>query len=36
VNPLLLIPVVATGFAVGCGVGGTMSPGLYWIATRYM
>jgi hypothetical protein len=31
VNPVLLIPVVATGFAVGCGVGATLSPGFLWI-----
>jgi hypothetical protein len=31
VNPLLLVPVMATGFAVGCSVAATVSPGLLWI-----
>lgn len=35
VNPVLLIPVLATGFAAGCGVGSTMSPGLHWIFNRF-
>jgi hypothetical protein len=30
-NPVLLIPVMATGFAVGCGVGATVSPAFLWI-----
>ena len=29
-TPLLLIPVVAAGFAVGCSVGATVSPALAW------
>lgn len=29
--PLLAIPVAAGGFAVGCSVGSTTGPGLYWI-----
>jgi hypothetical protein len=35
VNPLLLVPVMATGFAAGCGVGSTMSPGLLWIVNQF-
>ena len=31
VNPVLLIPVMATGFAVGCGVGATGSPAFLWL-----
>jgi peptidoglycan biosynthesis protein MviN/MurJ (putative lipid II flippase) len=34
VNAYLLIPVLATGFAAGCSVGSTMSPGLLWIYSR--
>ena len=30
-NPVLLVPVLATGFAVGCGVGATASPAFLWI-----
>lgn len=35
VNPVLLIPVMALGFASGCSVGSTMSPGLLWISQRF-
>ena len=31
VNPVLLLPVVATGFAVGCSVGAAASPLFLWI-----
>jgi hypothetical protein len=31
-NPLLLVPLVATGFLGGCSVGANASPGLTWIA----
>jgi hypothetical protein len=29
--PILMVPILATGFAAGCGVFATMAPGLYWI-----
>jgi hypothetical protein len=32
-NPLLLVPVMATGLAVGCGVGSTVSPVFLWIGS---
>jgi len=35
VNAYLLLPVLATGFAAGCSVGSTMSPGLLWIYSRF-
>jgi len=31
VNPLLLVPLVATGFSVGCSVGYNSAPGLVWL-----
>jgi len=31
-NPLLLVPLVATGFAAGCSVGANAAPGLTWLA----
>ena len=31
-NPLLLVPIVATGFLGGCSVGANAAPGLTWIA----
>jgi hypothetical protein len=31
-NPLLLVPLVATGFLGGCSVGANAAPGLTWIA----
>ena len=34
-NPVLLIPVIATGFAAGCSVGSTMSPAFLWIANQF-
>jgi hypothetical protein len=34
-NPVLLIPVIATGFAVGCGVGATVSPAFLWIGKAF-
>jgi hypothetical protein len=33
-NPLLLVPLVATGFLGGCSVGANSSPGLYWLFHR--
>jgi hypothetical protein len=30
-NPLLLVPLVATGFLGGCSVGSNLAPGLLWI-----
>ncbi|GEM_PF-4258659 len=35
VNPVLLIPVMALGFASGCSVGSTMGPGVQWISERF-
>lgn len=35
VNPVLLIPVMALGFASGCSVGSTMSPGLLWLSQQF-
>ena len=35
VNPVLLIPVLALGFASGCSVGSTMGPGVQWIAQQF-
>jgi len=34
-NPLLLIPAMATGFAVGCGVGATVSPAFLWLGRAF-
>jgi hypothetical protein len=31
-NPLLLVPIIATGFLGGCSVGANAAPGLTWIA----
>ena len=33
-SPLLLVPVVAAGFAVGCSVGATLSPAFLWFYRR--
>jgi hypothetical protein len=33
--PVFLLPIIATGFAAGCGVAATMAPGLYWIFTEF-
>jgi hypothetical protein len=30
-NPLLLVPLVATGFLGGCSLGANGSPGLTWL-----
>jgi hypothetical protein len=30
-NPLLLVPLVATGFLGGCSVGANGAPGLVWL-----
>jgi len=30
-NPLLLVPLLATGFLGGCSVGANGAPGLYWL-----
>jgi len=30
-NPLLLVPLVATGFIGGCSVGANAAPGLVWL-----
>jgi len=30
-NPLLLVPLVATGFIGGCSVGANAAPGLIWL-----
>lgn len=29
--PLLAVPIAAGGYAVGCNIGSTTGPGLYWI-----
>jgi len=29
--PILMAPVIAAAFAVGCSVGGSVAPGLLWI-----
>jgi hypothetical protein len=34
-NPLLLIPLIATGFVAGCSVGANAAPGLTWIARQF-
>lgn len=31
VNPLLLVPLIATGFIGGCSVGANAAPGLVWL-----
>ena len=31
----ILVPIVATAFVAGCGVGSLMSPGLLWIYRRF-
>jgi hypothetical protein len=31
-NPLLLVPLIATGFLGGCTVGANAAPGLVWLA----
>ena len=33
-NPLLLIPLLATGFLGGCSVGANAAPGLVWLFGR--
>ena len=33
-NPLLLVPLLATGFLGGCSVGANAAPGLYWLFGR--
>jgi len=30
-NPLLLVPLIATGFIGGCSVGANAAPGLVWL-----
>ena len=35
VNAVLLIPVMALGFASGCSVGSTMGPGVQWIVQQF-
>ena len=35
VNPVLLIPVMALGFASGCSVGSTMSPAFLWLSNQF-
>jgi hypothetical protein len=34
-NPLLLVPMIATGFLGGCSVGANSAPGLTWIARQF-
>jgi hypothetical protein len=34
-NPVLLVPLVATGFALGCGAGANMGPGLLWLYRQW-
>ncbi len=34
-SPWLLLPVLATGFTVGCSVGSTVSPALLWLYRRH-
>lgn len=34
-NPALLIPVMATGFAVGCSVGAMASPAFLWLGRTF-
>src|SRR5947207_9520415 len=33
-NPLLLVPLIATGFLGGCSVGANGAPGLVWLFGR--
>ena len=33
-NPLLLVPMIATGFLGGCSVGANGAPGLVWLFGR--
>lgn len=33
-NPLLLVPLVATGFLGGCSVGANGAPGLVWLSRK--
>ncbi len=33
-SPLLVVPVLATGFTVGCSVGSTLSPAFLWFYRR--
>ena len=33
-NPLLLVPLLATGFLGGCSVAANAAPGLYWLFHR--
>jgi hypothetical protein len=35
-NPLLLVPLIATGFAAGCSVAANASPGLTWLYRKVM
>ena len=34
-NPLLLVPSMATGLAVGCSVGAMMSPAFIWVSRGF-
>src|SRR5262245_8345094 len=34
VNPLLLVPIMATGFVAGCSVGSTSAAGVSWILQK--
>ena len=34
-NPLLLVPLLATGFALGCTAGANMGPGLLWAYRQF-
>ena len=34
-NPLLLVPLIATGFIGGCSVGANGAPGMVWLS-RHM
>ena len=33
-NPSVLVPMMAAGYAVGCGVGAAVPPGLHWLASH--
>ena len=34
-NPLLLVPLIATGFIGGCSVGANAAPGLVWLTRKF-
>jgi hypothetical protein len=34
-NPLVLVPLLATGFVLGCTAGANMGPGLLWLYRQW-